>query len=324
MNWVARTAAALIAVQLVIRAVLAFSGYFYWDDLILVGRAGTQGLFSPGYLFDDHDGHVMPAAFLVAGVITRLAPLNWIGPGHQPGRAATAGVAGAAARTARDPRLAARAAGAVDVRALHATGCAGVRVVGRGVELAADARRDGVGVRRRHPAGAHRQSALRASPGLLVYLRRPAVLREVGGHSVRRVHDHRAAGPRHRSGLTDDGVAPRDPVVGGVTGADGRLDRGVPRGRRSEAVEPRLVDDVGPVEPLDHSRHRAGSGWRAVGLAALGAGLAVGHSAGDGDGARLGRAGGRRRGDPPPQATHRLRCGWSPWATRWPVRFRST
>jgi hypothetical protein len=80
MNWVARTASVLIAVQLVVRAVLAFRGYFYWDDLILTGRAGTQGLLSPAYLFDDHDGHVMPAAFLVAGGITRLAPLNWIGP----------------------------------------------------------------------------------------------------------------------------------------------------------------------------------------------------------------------------------------------------
>ncbi len=80
MNWVARTASALIAVQLVFRAVLAFRGYFYWDDLILIGRAGTQSLLSPSYLFDDHDGHVMPGAFLVAGVITRLAPLNWIGP----------------------------------------------------------------------------------------------------------------------------------------------------------------------------------------------------------------------------------------------------
>src|SRR3954449_7486509 len=80
MNWVARTAAVLIAVQLVVRAVLAFRGYFYWDDLILTGRAGTQGLLSPAYLFDDHDGHVMPAAFLVAGGITRIAPLNWIGP----------------------------------------------------------------------------------------------------------------------------------------------------------------------------------------------------------------------------------------------------
>ncbi|ORB32090.1 hypothetical protein [Mycolicibacterium parafortuitum] len=77
---VARAAAALIAVHLAVRAVLAFGGYFYWDDLILVGRAGTQPLLSPGYLFDDHDGHVMPGAFLVAGAITRAAPLNWIGP----------------------------------------------------------------------------------------------------------------------------------------------------------------------------------------------------------------------------------------------------
>lgn len=73
-------AAALIIAQLVVRAVLAFRGYFYWDDLILIGRAGTQGLLSPSYLFDDHDGHVMPGAFLMAGVIVRLAPLVWTWP----------------------------------------------------------------------------------------------------------------------------------------------------------------------------------------------------------------------------------------------------
>jgi hypothetical protein len=77
---VALAAALLIAVQLVVRGVLAFRGYFYWDDFILVSRAGTHGLLSPSFLFDDHDGHVMPAAFLVSGAITRLAPLNWIGP----------------------------------------------------------------------------------------------------------------------------------------------------------------------------------------------------------------------------------------------------
>jgi hypothetical protein len=77
---VAVTAATLIVIQLVIRGVLAFGGYFYWDDLILVGRAGTQHLLSASYLFDDHDGHVMPGAFLVAGVITLLAPLNWLWP----------------------------------------------------------------------------------------------------------------------------------------------------------------------------------------------------------------------------------------------------
>src|ERR1700742_1890228 len=77
---VAFAAAALITAQLGIRAVLAFGGYFYWDDLILIGKAGTEGLLAPSYLFDDHDGHVMPAAFLVVGALTRLAPLVWTWP----------------------------------------------------------------------------------------------------------------------------------------------------------------------------------------------------------------------------------------------------
>ena len=77
---VAVAAIALLALQLVVRAVLAFGGYFYWDDLILVGRAGTQPLLSAGNLLADHDGHVMPAAFLVSGLITRAAPLVWIWP----------------------------------------------------------------------------------------------------------------------------------------------------------------------------------------------------------------------------------------------------
>ncbi|EUA05901.1 putative membrane protein [Mycobacterium kansasii 732] len=76
----ALAAASLITAQLAVRAVLAFGGYFYWDDLILVGKAGTQGLLSPSYLFDDHDGHVMPGAFLVGGAIIRGAPLVWTGP----------------------------------------------------------------------------------------------------------------------------------------------------------------------------------------------------------------------------------------------------
>lgn len=66
--------------QLGVRAALAFRGYFYWDDLILIGKAGTHNLLSPSYLFDDHDGHVMPGAFLLAGTIIRLAPLDWTWP----------------------------------------------------------------------------------------------------------------------------------------------------------------------------------------------------------------------------------------------------
>jgi len=77
---VAGAAVVLIVLQLTVRATLAFGGYFYWDDLILVGRAGTQPLLSASYLFTDHDGHVMPAAFLLGGAITRLAPLVWAWP----------------------------------------------------------------------------------------------------------------------------------------------------------------------------------------------------------------------------------------------------
>jgi len=75
--WVA---VSLILAQLATRGVLAFQGYFYWDDLILIARAGTHGLLSPAYLFDDHDGHVMPAAFLLAGAIAQLAPFDWVVP----------------------------------------------------------------------------------------------------------------------------------------------------------------------------------------------------------------------------------------------------
>lgn len=78
--WVCWAALALIAAQMVVRAVVAFGGYFYWDDLILIGRAGTHQLLSPSYLFDDHDGHVMPGAFLVAGALSRLWPLQWAAP----------------------------------------------------------------------------------------------------------------------------------------------------------------------------------------------------------------------------------------------------
>lgn len=66
--------------QLAVRAALAFRGYFYWDDLILIGKAGTHNLLAPSYLFHDHDGHVMPGAFLLAGTIIRLAPLDWTWP----------------------------------------------------------------------------------------------------------------------------------------------------------------------------------------------------------------------------------------------------
>ncbi len=74
------TAAVLIVASLVIRAAVAARGYFYWDDLIFVARSGENPLFSLDFLLYDHDGHLMPGAFLLAGLITKAAPLNWALP----------------------------------------------------------------------------------------------------------------------------------------------------------------------------------------------------------------------------------------------------
>ncbi|MGI5217286.1 hypothetical protein [Nocardia sp. CA-290969] len=70
-------AAFLIAVQLAVRTWVAAHGYFYWDDLILTGRAGTYPLWSGELLLHDHDGHFMPLAFAVSWLVTAVAPLNW-------------------------------------------------------------------------------------------------------------------------------------------------------------------------------------------------------------------------------------------------------
>ncbi|GAA1481424.1 hypothetical protein GCM10009624_18640 [Gordonia sinesedis] len=70
-------AVALIVAQLVIRGWLAASGGFYWDDLIFIGRASSQPILSWDYLGAAHDGHFMPAAFLVAGITTVIAPVSW-------------------------------------------------------------------------------------------------------------------------------------------------------------------------------------------------------------------------------------------------------
>ncbi|UGT63063.1 hypothetical protein [Nocardia asteroides] len=67
----------LVAVQLVVRAAVVGRGYFYWDDLILIGRSGTYPLLSGEFIGYDHDGHLMPGAFAVAHVLTDLFPLRW-------------------------------------------------------------------------------------------------------------------------------------------------------------------------------------------------------------------------------------------------------
>ncbi len=77
---VSLVAVSLIVGQLIIRGWLVATGNFYWDDLVLVARASSNPILSWEYLGHSHDGHFMPAAFLLAGVATWLAPLNWALP----------------------------------------------------------------------------------------------------------------------------------------------------------------------------------------------------------------------------------------------------
>ncbi|MEU1550076.1 hypothetical protein [Nocardia sp. NPDC005745] len=73
-------AGCLVVLQLAVRWWVAGSGYFYWDDFILVGRAARFGLWSTELLLYDHDGHFMPLAFATAWAVNAVAPLVWAGP----------------------------------------------------------------------------------------------------------------------------------------------------------------------------------------------------------------------------------------------------
>lgn len=73
-------AGCLVVLQLAIRWWVADSGFFYWDDFILVGRAARYGPWSTDLLLYDHDGHFMPLAFVTAWAVNAVAPLVWAGP----------------------------------------------------------------------------------------------------------------------------------------------------------------------------------------------------------------------------------------------------
>ncbi|WP_245914175.1 hypothetical protein [Nocardia fluminea] len=70
-------AAAAILAQLVLRGWVAASGFFYWDDFLLIGRVSSQPVLSTELLFTSHDGHVMPLAFVLTWLVTEVAPFNW-------------------------------------------------------------------------------------------------------------------------------------------------------------------------------------------------------------------------------------------------------
>jgi hypothetical protein len=71
--------AALIgAVPFVMHAWSALHGYFWQDDFVIVYRAAHANPVDPGYLFQAYNGeHIAPGMFLLAWLVTAIAPLSY-------------------------------------------------------------------------------------------------------------------------------------------------------------------------------------------------------------------------------------------------------
>lgn len=59
-----------------LHAVTALQGYFWQDDFVIVQRAAAAAPYDPAYLFQDYNGHLAPGMFLLAWVVTAIAPLG--------------------------------------------------------------------------------------------------------------------------------------------------------------------------------------------------------------------------------------------------------
>ncbi|AVZ38541.1 MULTISPECIES: hypothetical protein [unclassified Dietzia] len=73
---VAACAVVVVAVT-ALRTWVAAAGWFYWDDLILHGKAAAHRFPDAGLLLADHDGHLMPGGMALAWVAAHLAPLDF-------------------------------------------------------------------------------------------------------------------------------------------------------------------------------------------------------------------------------------------------------
>jgi hypothetical protein len=75
-NPITATAILLGVAAFVVYAVTAFGGYFGHDDFVILYRAHNGSPIDGGYLFQDYSGHFAPGMFLVAWIVTTLAPLS--------------------------------------------------------------------------------------------------------------------------------------------------------------------------------------------------------------------------------------------------------
>ncbi|HEX6360045.1 hypothetical protein [Actinophytocola sp.] len=74
-----RVAAAVVAVvPFLVHAWVALHGYFGQDDFLISYRAAHADPLDFSYLFQDHNGHLMPGTYLLAWVLTAVAPLNFV------------------------------------------------------------------------------------------------------------------------------------------------------------------------------------------------------------------------------------------------------
>lgn len=73
-----RTAAAIVAaVPFLVHAWVALHGYFGQDDFLFTYRAAHADPLDFGFLFQDHNGHLVPGTYLLAWITTAVAPLNF-------------------------------------------------------------------------------------------------------------------------------------------------------------------------------------------------------------------------------------------------------
>jgi hypothetical protein len=70
-------AAAVAVVPFLVHAWVALHGYFGHDDFIFNYRAAHGDPLDFGYVFQDHNGHLVPGTYLLAWVLTAVAPLNF-------------------------------------------------------------------------------------------------------------------------------------------------------------------------------------------------------------------------------------------------------